>query len=469
LPKHNFGQPDLDRILLALWTRSDLKYHERYKIQFTFLIHTYCWTGARINAFFKGGLRYKVGRVTDVYLYCLTLLQDIHLVLRRRAGGHGSELIWKIDQRWVKNNRNPNTVVYELLRTVLKSTTNNANSFSAAGKEHSRLLYNDGAMLLTLASADKALFGFDSLEDLWQQEIPPGETHVVLRWKESVEELPILRQIKKGIVTEDPWLLSSFTAMFREVLDIEGYSSGAGVHQIRRDLGKKVDSKQPLSIQEFLGLTFAAGDYTEVERSQHILQSDPRIFGQSYVANTSSVDGQAAFLQETADHSVIEYFQGLEQFREPGAPIRLPKAMKADLEKDPEVVALQERASTASDSRERDEARKARERLLKRLEHRAFISFRHRWTRERRDWKILTRGKVSSEVDTDNGRLILLIPERARIADKMKRESGLTMNEMRDATRDLLTLCTRDYTVFFRPGEEPINGLCPVCNREMHT
>ena len=40
-------------------------------------------------------------------------IQDIHLVLRRHPNGDGYEFIWKIDQRWVKGNRNPNTVVYD--------------------------------------------------------------------------------------------------------------------------------------------------------------------------------------------------------------------------------------------------------------------------------------------------------------------------------------------------------------------
>lgn len=48
----------------------------------------------------------------------------------------------------------------------------------------------------------------------------------------------------------------------------------ASIHSIRRQLGKKVDEI-----------------YTEVQRSQHSTQADPRIFGQAYVANTSSVDG----------------------------------------------------------------------------------------------------------------------------------------------------------------------------------
>ena len=40
-------------------------------------------------------------------------------------------------------------------------------------------------LLLALAFADKALFGFDSLDDFWKQEIPPGEYELVLRWKDE--------------------------------------------------------------------------------------------------------------------------------------------------------------------------------------------------------------------------------------------------------------------------------------------
>ncbi|KAI9767321.1 MAG: hypothetical protein M1840_005730 [Geoglossum simile] len=123
-PKHLFGKEDLTEILLTLWTKDDLIFiHERNKVQFTFIFHVYCWTGARLGAFFTGSLRYKV-----------------------------------------KNNRDPNNI-----------------SFGAAGREHVKLLYNDSTLLLAMAIADEALFGFNSMEDLWRQEIPQGEDEVSLR------------------------------------------------------------------------------------------------------------------------------------------------------------------------------------------------------------------------------------------------------------------------------------------------
>jgi hypothetical protein len=49
------------------------------------------------------------------------------------------------------------------------------------------------------------------------------------------------------------------------------------------------------------------------------------------VANCSSVAGIKVFLDEEADHYEVEYFQGLEQFREQGLPCQLPAAKRDKL------------------------------------------------------------------------------------------------------------------------------------------
>jgi hypothetical protein len=52
-PKHNFSVVDLTRVLVTLWTKDDLIFiSERYRLQFTFIFRVYCWTGARLGAFF---------------------------------------------------------------------------------------------------------------------------------------------------------------------------------------------------------------------------------------------------------------------------------------------------------------------------------------------------------------------------------------------------------------------------------
>jgi hypothetical protein len=104
------------------------------------------------------------------------------------------------------------------------------------------LLYNDGALLLPMAIADKALFGFNSVDDLWWQEFITGEDELPLRWNKSVEDLPILRNVtmEEG-VTEDPMSKWTFLRIFRSTLRNAGYFCGSSIHQIR--LGKKVDGR----------------------------------------------------------------------------------------------------------------------------------------------------------------------------------------------------------------------------------
>jgi hypothetical protein len=59
--KENFTKLNLDRILDAIWNADDLAFiPERYRIYSTLIILFYCETGARLSAFFKGGLRWEV-------------------------------------------------------------------------------------------------------------------------------------------------------------------------------------------------------------------------------------------------------------------------------------------------------------------------------------------------------------------------------------------------------------------------
>lgn len=44
---------------------------------------------------------------------------------------------------------------------------------------------------------------------------------------------------------------------------------------------------------------------------------------------------------------------------------------------------------------------------------------------------------------------------------------SLTAAEMREAIQDIYTLIARDGEVFYLPGEEPRNGLCPVCGDDV--
>lgn len=112
--------------------------------------------------------------------------------------------------------------------------------YGASTSQHGKLLYDDTQYLLALAFADKAFWGIDSPKDFWQLQIPPGENELLLRWTESAERLPILRNatMQQG-VSEGPLTKKTFDRIIKSVLNSSGYFGNATIHAIRRYLGKK--------------------------------------------------------------------------------------------------------------------------------------------------------------------------------------------------------------------------------------
>ncbi|KAN0066788.1 hypothetical protein V8E54_015077 [Elaphomyces granulatus] len=146
--------------------------------------------------------------------------------------------------------------------------------------------------------------------------------------------------------------------------------------------------------------------YTAV---QHLTQADPR----RSMANCSSVNGQAAFRDEESDHRHIRYFQSLERL-----PNKLPTHLEEALNRDPRLCELEKEPNSVTRT------------ILRRrsLEHYAAT----RSVRERRDRKILTRGRgvAQDKFKTDFVQNIcLLLPERGRLAQKMAADQPLKPGE----------------------------------------
>jgi hypothetical protein len=60
--KHLFIKRDARRVLRTPWTEDDpIFIPQRYRIQFHYIFLEFRRTGARLSAFFTGGLRYRVG------------------------------------------------------------------------------------------------------------------------------------------------------------------------------------------------------------------------------------------------------------------------------------------------------------------------------------------------------------------------------------------------------------------------
>jgi hypothetical protein len=113
-PKYNFTVTTLTKVLVTLWTKDDLVFiPERYRLQYTFILRVYCWTGARLSAFFTGGFCYGVSSRHGRSPVARLTSQDVTLVLQR-APDRPWRLIYRIDQRWVKNNRDPENIWYEV-------------------------------------------------------------------------------------------------------------------------------------------------------------------------------------------------------------------------------------------------------------------------------------------------------------------------------------------------------------------
>ena len=63
----------------------------------------------------------------------------------------------------------------------------------------------------------------------------------------------------------------------------------------------------------------------------------------------------------------------------------------------------------------------------------------------------------------------MIMPERGRLTEMMISDKVVSEPERKQAVIDLYSFITRDYTVLYRPDEEPIGGTCAVndCRKKM--
>ena len=98
--------------------------------------------------------------------------------------------------------------------------------------------------------------------------------------------------------------------------------------------------------------------------------------------------------------------------------------------------------------------------------------FQNQWVKDQKDWKIRIQEKEKAE-DLKSTELVeilfRIIPKRGRLTKMMLSNKVISKQEREQAITDLYLFITRDYTVLYHSGEEPINGACPVesCHRKM--
>jgi len=320
-----------------------------------------------------------------------------------------------------------------------------------AGREHELLIFNTSVYLLGLGFADGALFGYESPSDLWEQEIPRGGRVVQLRWKDSWLDRPIMRAVDRdGACNVEPMTLHVFSMLLTKLLARAGYWGRITVHSMRRGLANQVESK-----------------YSAEERCQLLNHRSRAIFGDSYIANTSIVDGQSASLLEERQEAHIDYLRSSRRFQEEGLPTKLPAKQERIIDTDStleqmlhDLAALPEKDSVA-----RRQAVAARGTYRGHLKALAFSKYRSDWIEARRDWRILTRGREDDALPLQNeiARLIArILPERSAVTVAILSMAPQPRNEKLQMIVNLTKLCSRDLRVVHYPGEEPVDGNCPV-------
>ena len=100
---------------------------------------------------------------------------------------------------------------------------------------------------MCMGLADKALFGFSSPDDLGEQKIPDGRNEVHLRWHDWALDIPICRAADRQriILPHTAMPQHIFTAILGRVLMTLYVGVLISIHQIRRQLGKKIDGNSP--------------------------------------------------------------------------------------------------------------------------------------------------------------------------------------------------------------------------------
>lgn len=194
----------------------------------------------------------------------------------------------------------------------------------------------------------------------------------------------------------------------------------------------------------------------------------PGTFPEHYQAHCSSIDTVSAVLDEKDQSDHIEYFQSYAQFHERGLPGELPAEIKESILEKPDMVEMRVRIESFEQSDDEESLKNVKLEYRKALvRHRLFElkQYQNRWVREKRDQKILNRGK-EEPTHLENGirtrAQMLIMPEIARIATAMSCTKELSFDEKLLFVQDLQTQCARDFDVVYLPNESPIQGLCPA-------
>jgi hypothetical protein len=215
-------------------------------------------------------------------------------------------------------------------------------------------------------------------------------------------------------------------------------------------------------------------NYTPAQRSQHLIQEDTKVCGQYYLANCSSIDGQAAFRGEQSHHRHLEYFQSLQRQHEDGLPNSLSAEAQVEVDNDADRLELARHVQTAITEDGAKDAKRRWANDRRRLQQKRLLKYQEEWLEKRQKWKITSRGEESANdpLKEDPFHDIWeLILERKLLARVMASSENLTLADRWGAIHDICSLCTQDDTVLYLPQASPVGGMCPktTCQLKLNT
>ncbi|KAI9736745.1 MAG: hypothetical protein M1834_000949 [Cirrosporium novae-zelandiae] len=375
----------------------------------------------------------------------------------------GTILLCAVQFSWQKGQReNRNSALPELefktkLKNLKKGVVLNSRAPTPPFYEPEKLCDNFLLYIFAHALADDAFKTIRSVQDVSNLQPPPGRNALELNWKETALELPVFRMVTPERVTDNALSVGALYTFLHGHQDRFGYMKHVTIHAVRRHAGTVLD-----------GIT------TEAARMHHMGQKSKPIFSDCYVDNVPHFDLQAAIFSEESHLDDISQLRRLGNYRDTRLPTDLSAEEERKFNQMPEVATLNNEIQTltaADDIKHNKKLYQHRQELYSkkaRLRKAAVDELRQRCFDGDSVYTPLLEANQQLRKET-LAVVMKLLPERDRLSRMLFTKAKIRSEAGTQALTDLATLCAQgDHArVLYRPGESPINGHCPICDKAM--
>jgi hypothetical protein len=191
------------------------------------------------------------------------------------------------------------------------------------------------------------------------------------------------------------------------------------------------------------------------------------VFDNSYISSLSAIDVQSLYLGQTPRRDHIEQLQSISRHRIKGFPLALPIKARASALQHPDLAELEQQRrelgkSNIGDKQQVDKDIKA---TKARLLDRALKTYQKEWVDTEYEKFIESRGKSRGNLEPQARRfqrLLTFIPERKRLCAMIEGLIEYSDEQKMSLVEDLITIASKNLENIYRPGEEPVDGCCPV-------